>query len=338
MIFLKKFSAAAVLTAAMTIISGCSLKKTDKAEDVSAAVSTTVTTEEAVSEEASAEAVSTEKATEAPKKADDKLKAETGKYVYDLAHLMTDEQKKACEDYISTLYSKYMLNAAVVTSSDLGGKAPYTYAAEAYFTIYGGEGSGLLFLINNDTNEDHLYKTGTCTHTIGAEEEKTALYTATREIVSGEYDLAVKDMLGLGEVSSERVFDEAEAFSLTEIAATDKLLEGASVPAALAAVRNESTSGKDAAALAKELFGRHFTDGKGIMIVLDVTNKKAAAYSPEHLPAGAEAGLKKANEYAAKSDWAKAAEEAAKSLSGNSESSGAEKTTASAAETAKNNQ
>ena len=295
MIFLKKFSAAALLMAIMAISGGCSFKKTEKAEDIAP---TTAAVSEAAEEESTAEAASSgEKATEPPAKKDDQLKAEPGKYVYDLAHL----------------YRNRMLNAAVVTVSDLKNKAPYTYAAEAYFTIYGGEGNGLLLLINNDTNEDHLYKTGVCTHSIGAEAEKTAFFTATRDIVNGDYTAAVTGIMGLGKSCPERVFDQAEAFSNAEAAEIDKLLSSSDTPAAIAAIRTEKNS-KDVQTAAKELFERHFPEGKGIMIAIDTVSKKTAVYSPEQLPAGFDKSMKEADEMAAKSNWAEAAKKAAAPL------------------------
>ncbi|NLT08039.1 MAG: TPM domain-containing protein [Ruminococcus sp.] len=308
---MKKFSAAALLIAIMTISGGCSFKKTEKAEDIAP---TTAAVSEAAEEETTTEAASSgEKATEPPAKDDDQLKAEPGKYVYDLAHLMTDEQKKSCEEFIGGIYTDYMLNAAVVTVSDLKNKAPYTYAAEAYFTIYGGEGNGLLLLINNDTNEDHLYKTGVCTHRIGAEAEKEAFFTATRDIVNGDYTAAVTGIMGLGKSCPERVFDEAEAFSNAEVAEIDKLLSSSDTPAAIAAIRTEKNS-KNVQTVAKELFERHFPEGKGIMIAIDTVSKKTAVYSPEQLPASFDKSMKEADEMAAKSNWAEAAKKAAAPL------------------------
>jgi len=329
MIFLKKISAAALLLAIMAISGGCSFKKTEKAEDV---VPTAASVSEATEEESNTEAASSgEKATEPPAKNDDQLKAEPGKYVYDLAHLMNDEQKKSCEEFVDGIYRDYMLNAAVVTVSDLKDKAPYTYAAEAYFTIYGGDGNGLLFLINNDTNEDFLYKTGICTHNIDTEAEKTAFFTATRDIVNGDYTAAVTGIMGLGKSCPARVFDEAEAFSNADAADIDKLLSASDTPAAVAAIKTEK-NGKDVQTLAKELHERHFKDGKGIMIVIDTVSKKTAAYSNEQLPAGFDQSLKNADASAAKSEWGKAALEAAAPLGKNNSTGAATEVT-----TAKNN-
>lgn len=309
MIFLKKFSAIAMTLAAAAVLGGCSMKKTEKAAegDVTAATETTAAS--------GTTAVNTEPVTEPQNtQPDDKLTAEEGKYVYDLAHLMTDEQQKECSEYLEELYHRYMLNAAVVTVSDMDEKAPYSYAADAYFKIYGGEGSGVLLLINNDTYEDYLYKSGVCTHFIDAEAEKDAFYTATREIVDGDYVSAVNRIMKLAESCPGSVFDEEEIFTIAESAELEELLSSSKTPAAIVSVNNTDAK-KENEKLAQELFSRHFTDGKGIMIMLDTSEKTILAYSPDALPSELTAALKKANESAAKGEYFKAAKAAVSSLS-----------------------
>ena len=99
----------------------------------------------------------------------------SGQYIKDYAGIMDSEAAAACNQVISELNSSRMINAAVVTVNKLDGAEPYDYASRCYNQIFGSDSSrGLLFLINNDTNEDILYKAGGIN--IDPEAEKNAFY------------------------------------------------------------------------------------------------------------------------------------------------------------------
>ncbi len=125
------------------------------------------------------------------------------KCIKDYAGIMDSSDVAACEQVISGLKSDCMINAAVVTVNRLDGAEPYEYASRCYSQIFGNDSShGLLFLINNDTNEDILYKAGGIN--IDPEAEKEAFYYATKEIVGKDYASAAIRMLRLGELTEKR--------------------------------------------------------------------------------------------------------------------------------------
>ena len=165
--------AAASLTAAVSF-AGCADKNssTKAPETPTAAVSTAA--EQTVPTET--ETASTEPATAPAVTVHPDLKPAEGTYVYDKSKLLDSETTQACNDYAELLYEKYLINVAVVTVDKLEGQDAYTYAAEAYNDIYEGMGSGLLFLYNNATGTDILYKTGSCQTYISDDAEKEALF------------------------------------------------------------------------------------------------------------------------------------------------------------------
>ena len=168
MIFLKKFSIAAIFILSGAVLCSCSGKKTEKADIIAAASDTEATSssDEFSEENTMASEIYTEIKPESVVPDLDKKVTESGKLIYDNARLLDDASYKKCSEYLHELYSRYMINSAVVTTNDLGGRSVHEYAAEAYDDIFGAGGNGLLLLINNDTNEDYLYKTGACSQFI----------------------------------------------------------------------------------------------------------------------------------------------------------------------------
>lgn len=235
-----------------------------------------------------------------------------GTYVYDKAQLLSSEDFKACNDYAGWLYNEYLINAAVVTASDLGGKSPYDYAAEAYNEIYQGRGSGLLLLINNDTNNDLLYKTGCCLASIKQTDENTAFFWATRELINGDYKSAILRLMQLGESCSSFIIDNAEVFSEEQLSELSGLLALSSTKVTLLASSNSSATPNTE--ILKSYYDRKYKDGQGIMLMLDTKSKTIMAGVNEELPEELASALKEANLLAAKSDYVGAVKKAAKGL------------------------
>lgn len=199
MIFVKKFFKTAFLTVSAVILCGCA-HKTEKADNGNVPDSTEIQTGEISSADAAENMTSESVVPDVPEN------APSGQYIVDYAGIMNDEAIAACNQTISELKSSCQINAAVVTIDKLEGIDPYDYASRCYNNIFGNNSSrGLLFLINNDTNEDILYKAGGIN--IDPDAEKEAFYLATRDLVSKDYSSAAVRMLKLGEecapVSSE---------------------------------------------------------------------------------------------------------------------------------------
>ena len=186
-----------------------------------------------------------------------------GTYIFDKASLLSAEDIQACNDYAGWLYENKLINAAVVTTNDLEGKSPWDYAVDSFNEIYEGKGSGLVILINNATNEDIVYRTGSCLTNISQKSADNAMFWATKEIMGNSYRNAVMRLLQLGELCSSLPNDE----------------------------------------ILKTYYKRRYNDVKGIMLMLDINSRTIIAYSDGKLPDKLSAQLKSANELAAHDDY-----------------------------------
>lgn len=289
------------------ILSGCSKEKSRSKADNNVNVSTEVFSSDSTDESETA-------AITVPKPIEHVLERADGTYVYDNAKLLTSEVSSFCNDYAEYLYETHLINAAVVTADDLGGRAPEEFAEEAYNTIYEGKGSGLLLLINNDTNRDILYKTGSCLNNITPEAEKEAFYWSTMDIVEGDYKTAVHRIMQLGENCPRHIFDNGGIFTAETITALEATLAGYSSDVSILATTN-STDKKNEEIL-KSYYDRRYHDGKGYMIMFDAKTSAVIAYSNEAMPSGYENVLKNANELAKKGNTEGALRLAADALKG----------------------
>lgn len=242
------------------------------------------------------------------------LEPADGTYVYDNAKLFSAEDAAFCNDYAEFLYENFLINAAVVTTSVLDGRSPEDFAAEAYNRIYGGKGSGLLLLINNDTNKDILYKTGSCLRNIEAADENEAFYWSTRDIVEGDYKTAVHRLMQLGENCPQHVFDNGGILSDETLTSLEVSLVGYKNDVSILATTNSTDMTNEE--LLKSYYERRYHDGKGYMVMLDAKTSSVSAYSKEPMPTGYEDVLKKANELVKKGDAKGALINAADALKG----------------------
>ena len=256
MIFLKKIFAAAAAILCIGIQCGCGVY-TDE-NDIQPVTSV---------EETTAATVQTPV-----------LTAVEGTYVYDNAAVLSTEAVANCNAYTAALYKEKLINAAVVTTNDLGGKTPYEYAQEAYNELYEGKGSGFLLLINNDTNNDYIFRTGSCGVYVTDEAEKQEFYWATKEIVSGDYEGAVTRLMKL---------DSALAACNAEISV-------------LVTSNSTGTANQE---LLQSYFDRHYTGTNGTMLLIDTVSKTVTAVSDGEIPQKLSTAVSKANTLAAKGEY-----------------------------------
>lgn len=223
-----------------------------------------------------------------------------GTYIYDNAGVMDEAAFSECNDYAEWLYENYLINTAVVTIDDLGGLSAEEYAANAYQEIYGGAGSGLLLLVNNDTNKDILYKTGRCLTSIDENAEKQALYWATQDIVSGDYKSAVLRLMQLGELCPQYVFDNAGVFTTEQVGALEEMCKNSASSYIVFATANSTD--KTDEEIGQSYYSR-YKDGEfsGYMIMIDIASK--SAFLIEDGTATSNGSLIKANELATAGDY-----------------------------------
>lgn len=230
-----------------------------------------------------------------------------GTYVFDRAGLLSPDDLKACNDYAGWLYKEKLINAAVITVSDLEGKAPYDYAAEEFNRLYDGKGSGLVILVNNDTKADVVYRAGGCLTHIPDKAEENALYWATKEFFGGDYRAGIMRLLQLGELSPMHIIDNAEVFEQEQLDGMEKALADCKTDITVIAAANGTELSDEQ--LLKQFYDRKYREGEGIMFMLDIMSGTVTAHSAEKLPEALEKALEQANALAAKGDNAGAVNE-----------------------------
>ncbi|MBQ8297308.1 MAG: TPM domain-containing protein [Ruminococcus sp.] len=284
-----------LLTAA-ALCCGCS----DDDEKPKAPLTSSVTDTDSSGDSAS------EPVTEAPTEPEKKeiernIQPAEGTYVYDYAKILSAEDFAECNNYTEWLYETFLINAAVVTTDDLEDFTPAEYAEKAYIDLYSGRGSGFLLLINNDTNEDYLYKTGSCLASVPEETEKVEFYWATQEIVNGNYKDAILRLMQLAEYCPQHVFDNGGIFTAEQISALEIACTGGASDISILATSNGTESTNEE--ICRSYYDRHYKESKGFMIMLDtVTNTLTVASDNEH-PAALATALTEANTLAAASDY-----------------------------------
>ena len=224
-----------------------------------------------------------------------------GTFIYDNAGLLGGDDLSACNNYAGWLYKNKLINSAVITVNDLEGMTPYDYAAEKYGEIYEGKGSGLIILINNASNEDIVYRTGSCLTNIGETSVDNAIYWATKDIVKNDYRRGIMRMLQLGELCPEHMIDNAQIFAYEDIKDIEKKLSKCKTDTALIATRNGSDTPNEE--ILKTYYNRKYGDNKGIMLMFDINTRTFIAYSADKLPSDLEKALKTANGLASKEDY-----------------------------------
>lgn len=273
---------------AALLLCGCSAEDNVSSSSDSTAETAVVTT------------AATEEVTEPPI-TEHELEPAEGTYVYDNAGILDSASIAECNDYCEWLYENYLINAAVVTTAELAELTPEEYSANAYIDIYEGKGSGLLLLVNNDTNNDYLYKTGSCLNSIDEETEKESFYWATREIVSGDYKTAILRLMQLGEMCSQYVFDNAGIFTAEEADVLEQACTEASFDISVLATTN--STGTPNLDICRTYYERRYQDKQGYMIMLDTASATITVFTGSYALSGYDSELESANKLAASGNY-----------------------------------
>lgn len=280
---------------------------------LSALITVTGCTHESPSSEDSsvhyAPAAVTEPETEPPTEAPTEPPADTvvpqeGVYVYDNADILSDDEESELNSYLSVIYNDYLINPAVVTADHIGGHMPYTFATDMYDTIYAGKGSGILLLINNDTNTDSMYRTGSCTSFITDDEERKEFYLATQKMMSGNFPEAIHDLMALAEKCPRHVFDNIGHFSTDDANALENRLSECKEEVSLLITSNGTdTPSSD---ICRQYCQRKYPDNDGYMIMIDIASKSVLIESGKEMPEKVGKALDSAKKSAEKENYAEA--------------------------------
>ena len=267
MIFLKNFSAVLILTAVLILFSSCSNGVSD-VSDGSFSVDTTIATIEPI--------------TEIPLPDVSKLDSAEREYIYDYSGVLSAEQKSGLNSYCELLYKERLINIAVYITDTIDGKTPYQFADEVYSDLYQGRGSGLLLLINNDTKNDYLYRTGSCLTAIPDGYEGIAFFWATQDIVVGDYYSAILRVLQLGERCPLHVFDNIGLFSNDELTSLEtKLLDN---DKSIFVLATSNGTGKTNEEICRNYYDRCSNKNDGYMIMIDTKSNSLTIVSDNDLP------------------------------------------------------
>ena len=120
-----------------------------------------------------------------------------GKFVYDDDKILSDGEYEALNSYTAWFAKAFKMNAAVVLTKKLGDLEPEEYARDFYEDNFSGD--GLLFLINNDTNEDYIYRSGSVSEYF-TDDKTEMLFPVISPMLAMEKYVA----------AAERVMEEAE--------------------------------------------------------------------------------------------------------------------------------
>lgn len=275
---MKKIFSAAILSLSMLMICGCA-KKTERVDNGNSTTDTDSQTE-ATTQIQDRVPIEAETPSEPqPSTASRHSGTVSSDYIKDNAGIMSDEDIRQCDQLIAELRSSRMLNAAVVTTNALGGAEPYNYAAECYNDIFGTDkNKGILFLINNDTNEDILYKSEIMT--IDSDAEKEALFKATQEIVAGNYGAAASEMLRLGEACPSHIFDNMGFFTPQQIADIEKAAAEYGTELSVCTVGSLIDVDNTASNI---FYQRRYPEKNGILLLIEGSGA-TAAYSDTNIP------------------------------------------------------
>jgi len=296
---LKKFSAALIsLLLTASLFCGCSddSKTSESASDSGYASEMTNSndySEPASSHNSGEDSVEPDTQKPSNHELERDIKPAEGTYVYDYAKLLNSDDFSECNNYAELLYENFLINVAVVTTDDIEELTPEQYAEDVYNKLYGGRGSGFLLLINNDTNQDYIYKTGGCLASVPDEAQSEAFYWATQDMIGGNFKDAVMRLLKLAEYCPQHVFDNGGVFNADQSAALESSCTSGTQNVSVLATSN--STGKTNEEICRSYYNRRYGESGGYMIMLDTETKTITAVTNGELPAAISEAVTNAN-------------------------------------------
>lgn len=151
---MKKFLLAAVCTLMIAALSGCNDIKEVSNKNVNSS-----TSEKSADLENETDSTS-QKENKLSDEALSKLTVDTDKtHLFDLCKALTDKENEMINTYALHISDIYHLNASVMITDDLEDSEPSEYAENCYKELFKNT-PGFLFLVNNETGNDYIYRNG----------------------------------------------------------------------------------------------------------------------------------------------------------------------------------
>ena len=118
--------------------------------------------------------------------------------IYDDCHALTPDEALQFQEKFEELASDYEINLLLVITDHLDGNSPQQFAQQWYQeTAELSNPNGFLILLNNDTNQDFIYLTGSCQEFITQEQIDTVLSGASYDLINQNYSSALSSILTL---------------------------------------------------------------------------------------------------------------------------------------------
>lgn len=255
--FLKIISA---LSAALLLLSGC-----DKIED------------KPVNNDEISEQSSAAEETEPTLPERDRTIDTSTEFVFDDAKVLSSSDYDALNEYTAWISKTFKINAAVVTTDDMGDKTAEEYANDYYSELYGGS-NGVMFLVNNDTGKDYILRKGAPSLFISGSDIEMLFSEISPLLVTGSYRDAINQTLEFIEISlPEFAIDRTNKMSAEEITAVNDILAGASGESeSLSMIFIGDIGEKKISDYAKEQSEKYFEDGGSSAIM--VVNTQSGEY------------------------------------------------------------
>lgn len=151
---MKKFLLAAMCTLMISALSGCNDIKEVSNKNVNSS-----TTEKSQDSENETDSTSP-KENKLSDEALSKLTVDTDKtHLFDLCKALTDKENEMINTYALHISDTYHLNASVLITDNLEESEPSEYAENCYKELFENT-PGFLFLVNNETGNDYIYRNG----------------------------------------------------------------------------------------------------------------------------------------------------------------------------------
>lgn len=128
------------------------------------------------------------------------FKTSENQHIYDECAVLTEEEFTLHNDYLEWIASTRLVNAFLVVTDNLNGSTPEQFAVQYYQAVSNAQNpDGFLVLINNDTNQDYIFTSGTCQDYMPQADISVLLSGASRDLIEGNYTDALNRILPLAE-------------------------------------------------------------------------------------------------------------------------------------------
>ncbi|MGN1481900.1 TPM domain-containing protein [Porcipelethomonas sp.] len=260
---MKKFTFIAVLCCFAALFSGCEdIKESNKEPAESSAAETVENTDDIESSEELSSR-------------DREINTETD-FVFDDAGILNDSEWDQLNTYTAWISKTFKINAAVVTSDDIGDKKPEEYAEEYYNELYSGD--GFLFLLNNDTGNDYFYRKGVPSMFITGGDIEMLFAEISPWLVTGEYFDSIEHVLETAELKlPEYLTDRSHILEKEDIKNINDKIKDAAGENSLNLFLTSDTGEKSIEDYAKENFNNYY-DKNSDSAMLAVNTSDGSSY------------------------------------------------------------